>query len=130
MSDTTAEKTTAENTTHSVTTEPAAHRVRVLVGDQVLADSARAIVLHESKHADRYYLPREDVNWELLQKTESTSHCPVKGDADDYWALASDPATDVAWSYPTPFDYLQPIAGYVAFYSERVQVDAAELLPH
>lgn len=123
MSDTTAERT------HSVTTEPATHRVRVSVGDQVLADSAHAIVLHESNHADRYYLPREDVNWDLLQKTDSTSHCPVKGDADDYWSLVSDPTTDVAWSYPTPFDYLHSIAGYVAFYSERVQVDAAELLP-
>lgn len=123
MSDTTAERT------HRVTTEPAAHRVRVTIGDQVLADSTRAIVLHESNHADRYYLPREDVNWDLLQKTDSTTHCPVKGDADDYWSLASDPTTDVAWSYPTPFDYLQSIAGYVAFYSERVQVDAAELLP-
>lgn len=124
MSDTTAQKPA-----HTVTTEPAAHRVRVLAGDAVLADSTRAIVLHESNHDDRYYLPREDVNWDLLQETASTSHCPVKGDADDYWALKSDPATDVAWSYPTPFDYLQPIAGHVAFYSERVQVDAAELLP-
>lgn len=124
MSDTTAQKPA-----HTVTTEPAAHRVRVLAGDAVLADSTGAIVLHESNHADRYYLPREDVNWDLLQETASTSHCPVKGDADDYWALKSDPATDVAWSYPTPFDYLQPIAGHVAFYSERVQVDAAELLP-
>lgn len=124
MSDTTAQKPA-----HTVTTEPAAHRVRVLAGDAVLADSTRAIVLHESNHADRYYLPREDVNWDLLQETASTSHCPVKGDADDYWALKSDPATDVAWSYPTAFDYLQPIAGHVAFYSERVQVDAAELLP-
>ncbi|MFF7293790.1 DUF427 domain-containing protein [Microbacterium sp. NPDC008134] len=124
MSDTTAQKPA-----HTVTTEPATHRVRVLAGDTVLADSTRAIVLHETNHADRYYLPREDVNWDLLQETSSTSHCPVKGDADDYWALKSDPATDVAWSYPTPFDYLQPIAGHVAFYSERVQVDAAELLP-
>lgn len=123
MSDTTAEST------HRVTTEPAAHRVRVTAGDQVIADSTRAIVLHETKHADRYYLPREDVIWDLLQPTESRSHCPVKGDADDYWALRTDPATDIAWSYPAPFDYLESIAGYVAFYSERVQVDAAELLP-
>lgn len=123
MSDTTAEST------HRVTTEPAAHRVRVTAGDQVIADSTRAIVLHETNHADRYYLPREDVTWDLLQPTESRSHCPVKGDADDYWALRADPATDIAWSYPTPFDYLEPIAGYVAFYSERVHVDAAELLP-
>lgn len=124
MSDTTAERT------YSVTTEPAAHRVRVLVGDHVLADSTRAVVLHESNHDDRYYLPREDVNWELLQETSSKSHCPVKGDADDYWSLTSDPATDVAWSYPTPFDHLRSIAGHVAFYPDRVQVDATELLPH
>ena len=119
-----------EERAHRVTTEPAAHRVRVLAGEQVLADSSKAIVLHETGHADRYYLPREDVDFTLLQATASRSHCPVKGDADDYWALTGDPTTDVAWSYPTPFDYLQPIAGYVAFYSERVRVDAAELLPH
>lgn len=120
-------ETTAERA-HSVTTEPSAHRVQVFAGDQLIADSSRAIVLHETGHADRHYLPREDVNWDLLQETASTSHCPVKGDADDYWALASDPSTDVAWSYPTPFEYLQLIAGYVAFYSERVRVDASELL--
>ncbi|WP_350351336.1 DUF427 domain-containing protein [Microbacterium sp. A8/3-1] len=123
MSETTAERA------HRVTTEPAAHRVRVTAGDQVIADSTRAIVLHETDHADRFYLPREDVNWDLLQPTASRTHCPVKGDADDYWALRTEPGTDVAWSYPSPFDYLQTIAGYVAFYSERVQVDAAELLP-
>ncbi|WP_223622353.1 DUF427 domain-containing protein [Microbacterium sp. EST19A] len=122
-------QTTAEST-HSVTTEPAAHRVRVTAGDQIIADSVRAVVLHETNHADRYYLPRDDVDWSLLQTTESRTHCPVKGDADDYWALTTDTATDVAWSYPNPFDYLQSIAGYVAFYSERVRVDADELLPH
>lgn len=124
MSETTAERA------HRVTTEPAAHRVRVTAGEQVIADSVRAIVLHETDHADRYYLPRDDVDWSLLQTTESRTHCPVKGDADDYWALKTEPGTDVAWSYPAPFDYLQSIAGYVAFYPERVQVDAAELLPH
>lgn len=122
MSDTTAERT------HSVTLEPAAHRVRVLAGDQVIADSARAIILHETAHVDRYYLPREDVEWDLLQSTTTRSHCPVKGDAEEYWALASDPGTDIAWSYPQPFDYLKPIAGHVAFYSERIRVDADESL--
>ncbi|WEK60917.1 MAG: DUF427 domain-containing protein [Candidatus Microbacterium colombiense] len=119
---------TAAERTHTVTTEPAAHRVRVTAGGHAIADSSRAIVLRETGHDDRYYLPRDDVDFTLLQPTESRSHCPVKGDADDYWALASDPATDVAWSYPTPFEYLQPIAGYVAFYSDRVQVDTAEPL--
>ncbi len=118
MSETTTERA------HRVTLEPAATRVRVSVGDDVLADSVRAIILHETAHVDRYYLPREDVDFTLLQPTVTRSHCPVKGDAEDYWALASDPGADVAWSYPHPFDYLQSIAGYVSFYSERVQVDA------
>ncbi len=123
MSDTTAERT------HNVTVEPAANRVRVLAGGRVVADSTRAILLRETAHVDRHYLPREDVNWDLLQATSTRSHCPVKGDAEDYWALAAQPDIDVAWSYPHPFDYLQSIAGYVAFYSERIHVDVTEPLP-
>ena len=110
---------------HRVTVEPATTRVRVIVDGQVIADSARAITLRETAHVDRHYLPREDVDWSLLQSTSTQSHCPVKGDAEEYWALATDPDADIAWSYAKPFDYLQSIAGYVAFYSERVHVEAA-----
>ena len=46
---------------HTVTTMPSEHRVRVTLDGETIAESSRALELHETGHATRYYLPLEDV---------------------------------------------------------------------
>ncbi len=91
-------------------------------GDRVLADSRRPVVVYETGLVPRYYLPREDVDWSALREIDGWSECPYKGEASHYWASAASPDREIAWSYPAPLPVVAPIAGRVAFYSERVTV--------
>lgn len=97
-------------------------RVRVLFGGAFVADSDRALLLREDGHLPVYYLPREDVRAEHLERSDRTTHCPRKGDAV-YWHLkvGDKVAEDAVWSYPEPLpDAPEELAGHVAFYWKKV----------
>ncbi len=101
-----------------ITDEP--RRVVVSVDGAEVAASTRARVLHETGLPPRYYFPRDDVRFELLDATPTETVCPFKGQAS-YWTVRT-PAgehRDLAWSYEAPIDAASTIAGYVCFYSER-----------
>ena len=101
--------------------EPSPKRVRVMVGDEVVADSRRTILLHESGSQPVYYFPPEDVRQDLLEPSDTVTHCPKKGDAS-YRSIrvGERVATDALWLYPEPLAGAPPIAGLVAFYWDRV----------
>ena len=69
---------------HPITIEPNPCRVRVTIGDVAVADSERALILHEQGYEPVYYFPPEDVDFSLLKPTEHTTYCPYKGHADYY----------------------------------------------
>jgi uncharacterized protein (DUF427 family) len=98
-------------------------RVRVELNGVVLADSPRAKVLFETGLPARWYIPKVDARMDLLVATDTESHCPYKGQAR-YWSLPTDGGMedDIVWSYPTPLPESQRIAGYVAFFDERIDL--------
>ena len=57
---------------------------------------------------------------DLLQRSDKRSVCAYKGRAS-YWSLEGEP--DVAWSYPEPLREAREIAGLIAFFDERVEVE-------
>ena len=113
---------------HPITIAPAEHRVRVTHGGKVIADTRRALALREASYPVVRYIPREDVDFSALTRTGHSTHCPYKGDAAYYSIEAGGGRSENAiWSYETPFPAVAQIAGYVAFYPQRV--DRIELLP-
>lgn len=108
---------------------PSSRHVRVEVDGVTVADSTAPRLLFETGLPVRYYLPKTDVRMELLAQTETSSHCPYKGQAE-YWSvvIGEDVHTDVAWSYRTPLPESQKIAGLVCFYAELVDVYVDEVL--
>ena len=97
--------------------------VTVALGGVVLADSTSPVLLFETDLPTRYYLPREDVNFDALTSSANVSLCPYKGEADQYWTAIGPPAArDVAWSYSAPFPAVGKIEGRVAFYNELVDI--------
>jgi uncharacterized protein (DUF427 family) len=60
---------------------------------------------------------------ELLEPTDSESHCPYKGQAE-YWSVRVADAVhaDLGWSYPRPLPESQKIAGLISFYNEKVDL--------
>jgi uncharacterized protein (DUF427 family) len=107
---------------HRITTRPSTRHVRVERDGLLLAESDRAVELDETGLPTRYYLPREDVRTDLLTPSETTSHCPFKGDATYYSATS---AEDAFWVYEVPSEQdAQPIAGMLAPWPGRVDVIA------
>jgi uncharacterized protein (DUF427 family) len=111
-----------------IVVEPNPNRIVVRLGGQVIADSSRALIMRATDSAPTHYVPREDVDMSRLTRTPHATHCPYKGDAS-YWSIrAADRTADNAvWSYETPYDDVKAIAGYLAFYPDRV--DSIEELP-
>jgi uncharacterized protein (DUF427 family) len=108
---------------HRVDSVRSSRHVRVALGDQTLAESDRPFLLFETGLPTRYYLPREDVKLESLESTKTSTQCPYKGTASNYWRLRGDAeGRDLAWSYPEPIAESAKIAGKVAFFNERVDV--------
>ena len=96
----------------------------VRAGGAVLGESANAVELTEGDYPAVIYFPREDLAMAFLDPSETRSTCPYKGDATYYTIQAkSGPIPDVAWSYETPKEGLEAIAGHLAFYTDRVAVE-------
>jgi uncharacterized protein (DUF427 family) len=60
---------------------------------------------------------------DLLTPSETTSHCPYKGEAE-YWSLriGDELLPDVAWAYRTPLPESQKVAGLLSFYTDKVDL--------
>jgi uncharacterized protein (DUF427 family) len=108
---------------HQITiTHPRRH-VSVTLNGVKLAESDRPVLLDETGLPTRYYLPREDVCMELLQRTSHQTTCPFKGQAS-YWSVKVGDQLDdnVVWSYEDPIPQAKEIAGLVCFYNDRVDL--------
>ena len=107
---------------HHIEIEPAPAHARIVApGGEVIAESERALLLHETGHAVRAYIPREDIS-APVEPSPKTSHCPFKGDAS-YWTVAG--VENAAWSYEEPKENVAAIRGLLAFYPDRVTVEIA-----
>ncbi|MGW5683857.1 DUF427 domain-containing protein [Nonomuraea sp. NPDC003754] len=98
---------------------PSSRRVRVEVDGVTVADSTRPVILFETGLPPRYYLPKTDVRFDLLEPTDTATQCPYKGTAE-YWTVNG--RRDLAWSYRTPLPESQRIGGLIAFYNEKVDI--------
>ena len=106
---------------HPIRIEPHRGRVRVHLGGRVVADTTRALTLFEASYPAVQYVPREDVDMTLFARSTHHSHCPYKGDASYYTIKAGDrTSANAAWTYESPISAVAQIAGYLAFYRNRV----------
>ena len=97
--------------------------VRVELGGQIIAESARCLAVRESRHDEVVYVPREDVKLELLESTAHETFCPFKGTAS-YWTIRAGgrEAENAVWSYQDPYDEVAELKDCMAFYTDRVEV--------
>ena len=111
---------------HSITFDSAAVHVVVRVGDIVIAETTDALILREAGYPPVHYIPVEDVVPGVLRPSSSQSYCPYKGEASYYDIVLADGREfpDAVWTYRSPYLAVQAIAGRVAFYTDRVQLEA------
>ncbi len=101
--------------------EPCTRRVRIEAAGSWIADTTRAIVLHETRQPAAHYIPKEDIRMELLRRTDLHTHCPFRGDAT-YWTLevGAERIENAAWSYEEPYRGAEAIRGHLSFYRGRI----------
>ncbi len=85
------------------------------------------VTLAESEHTEivegNHYFPPGSVNMDLFRESETTTHCPWKGDAG-YLSVevGGKRVEDAAWFYPDPKEAAENIRDHVAFYGDKVEV--------
>ena len=104
---------------------PRRNRVVVRTDADVIAETLHPILVDEQDHGLVIYVPREDVQMDRLEPTDTVTYCPFKGQAA-HWRLTGSDGPDIAWSYEEPFPEVARIEGYVAFYQDRVHVELGQ----
>jgi uncharacterized protein (DUF427 family) len=113
---------------HRVDVRATSRHVQVVAGDEVVAQSRRAVLLSETGLPNRFYLPADDVRTDLLELSGTHTVCPYKGTAS-YRSVrtSSGSITDAAWCYPEPLDGVQAIRGYLCFVAEGIETWADDV---
>ncbi|HEV7647767.1 MAG TPA: DUF427 domain-containing protein [Actinophytocola sp.] len=79
---------------------------------EIIAESDDTTIV-EGNH----YFPAGSVRQDLLSPSDTTSHCPWKGDASYYTLRVNgEDNADAAWYYPEPKDAAKEIKDHVAFW--------------
>jgi uncharacterized protein (DUF427 family) len=96
-------------------------------GIQVAA-SSHALILNEANYPPVYYVPREDIDEKYFARTDHTSYCPYKGDAN-YFSLQvpGHEGANAVWTYENPKVSVAPIRDYVAFYPDQVKFEVIKV---
>lgn len=105
---------------HRLLFEPDARRLRAFVGERAVLDTTGAHLLHETGIAPVAYVPLDDFDRGLLESSETTTHCPFKGDAS-YWSLrvGGELREDAVWGYEDPIDSASWLKGFAALSFDR-----------
>ena len=113
---------------HPITVEPNTARIVVAVAGKVVADTQSALTLQEASYSAVQYIPLADVDRSLLERTEHTSYCPFKGEANYYSIpVGGEKSVNAIWTYEAPHSAVAEIKDHVAFYPNRV--DSITLTP-
>jgi len=97
--------------------------IEVFMEGTRVADTHQPRILFETGLPTRYYIPATDVRMDLLSPSALTTDCPYKGTAHYYDArINGNTIENHIWWYPAPVVESANIAGYLAFYNEKVDI--------
>src|ERR1700732_1684432 len=106
---------------HPISIQRNSARVVVSVAGRVVADTRNALTLREAAYPPVQYIPKEDVDFSRLERTDHATYCPYKGDCNYYSVRAGGKkSVNAAWAYEDPFPAVVQIKGHVAFFPEGV----------
>jgi uncharacterized protein (DUF427 family) len=109
---------------HPITVTPTVSKVVVRAGGHVIAESTDAVTLQESTYPAVQYVPLADIDPAVLRPSATETYCPYKGEATYFSVETADGTIDDAiWRYEQPYPAVADIAGKVAFYADKVDVE-------
>jgi uncharacterized protein (DUF427 family) len=108
---------------HPITITPTGKHVTVRVNGEVVAETDAALTLQESTYPAVQYVPLADVVDSVLRRSDNTTYCPYKGEANYYHVTTGEGTIDDAiWTYEQPYPAVGEIVGHVAFYANKADV--------
>lgn len=109
---------------HPIAIAPTKGRVVVRFAGEVVAESDRALTLKEANYPPVQYVPRADARLAHFTRTAHATYCPYKGDCT-YFSLKSERGSveNAVWSYEQPYEAVRQIAGHLAFYPDKVEIE-------
>ena len=97
--------------------DPVPYRLRGKFAGETVFDTLGARLLYETAHLPVYYVPEDDLRHDLLEPSDTQTHCPHKGDASYRSIRVGDRIeTDAVWTYREPIAPAAFLAGDAAFY--------------
>lgn len=102
---------------------PAEGKWTVRAGGAVLGESRTALEVIEGDSAPVIYFPKADVAMAFLDKTDTVTTCPYRGEARHYSIQTkSTVIEDAGYMYDAPIEDLSALKDHLAFYSEKATV--------
>jgi uncharacterized protein (DUF427 family)/acyl-CoA thioesterase len=96
---------------------------RATVAGTPVATSSRCLLVRESDHLDQLYFPRQDVIDSVIVGSDHHTICPFKGEASyGHVSVAGTLLENAMWWYPDPLRQVSALTGYVAFYTDQIDV--------
>lgn len=107
---------------HPISIQQNPARVIVSIAGRTVADTRSALTLTEASYGPVQYIPRQDVDMTLLERTDHHTYCPYKGDCAYYnIPLGAERSVNAVWTYEAPYAAVAAIKDHVAFYPQRVE---------
>lgn len=120
-------RTLTPDANHPITINKCTSLVIVKKESLHIAKTKEALTLVEASYPPVQYIPRRDIDMSLLERSQHTTYCPYKGEANYYSIPAlGESGLNCVWSYEMPFDAVSDIAGYLAFYPDRVAIELTD----
>lgn len=109
--------------TDNIKIRPAEGKWTVRAGGAVLGESLQALEVLEGKNPPVIYFPRADIAMAFLDKSDTVTTCPYRGEALHYSIKTkSTVIEDAGWSYGSPVESLIALKDHLAFYADKVTV--------
>jgi len=112
---------------HRVDVRRSSRPVRFLLGEVVLAETTRPLLLSETGLPNRFYIAAADVRQDLLEESDTHTICAYKGTAS-YWTVSADghKLADAVWSYPQATGDAAAVSGYLSFLHDDLTVEVGQ----
>ena len=93
--------------------------------ESVIADTQGSLRLSEAHYPAVFYIPKDDVDFNRLVKSDHKTYCPYKGECRYYHiVIGSETYENAVWSYENPYLVVDAINGYLAFDPSYADINA------
>ena len=97
--------------------------INVVFEGITIAETKRPYLLFETGLPTRYYMSKQDVRMDLLERTDTITRCPYKGESNLYALLIEGTRHEgLIWSYRYPTMECAKIQGRIGFFNEKLDI--------